>query len=115
MTLAPPVVSWLFDFEQQLPRVTCLLLTLAVGLFLVATVLAQALIALGHHLWVATGWLLGLVGLAVGTAFGGELTMRATQGLLSGAVVATTVLGALLYRELSGRATTVSERTAHVP
>lgn len=112
---APPVVSWMFDFEEQLPRATCLLLTLAVGLFLVATVLGQALIALGHHLWVATGWLLGLVGLAVGTTAGGELTMRATQGLLTGAVVATTVLGALLYRELSGWATTPTETTAQVP
>jgi O-antigen/teichoic acid export membrane protein len=111
-TLAPPVVSWLFDFEQQLPRATCLLLTLAVGLFLVATVIAQALIALGHHLWVATGWLLGLVGLAVGTAFGGEVTMRATEGLLTGAVLATAALGALLYRELSRWATTVVETAA---
>jgi O-antigen/teichoic acid export membrane protein len=107
--LAPPVVSWLFDFDQQLPRLTCLLLTLAVGLFLVATVMAQALIALGHHLWVATGWLLGLVGLAVGTAFGGEVTMRATEGLLTGAVLATAALGGLLYRELAGWATTGPE------
>ena len=80
---------------------TCLLLTLAIGLFLAATVVAQALIALGHHLWVATGWLLGLVGLAVGTAFGGEVTMRATEGLLTGAVLATAALGALLSRELA--------------
>ena len=66
--------------RRSCPRLTCLLLTLAVGLFLVATVFAQALIALGHNLWVATGWLLGLVGLAVGTVFGDEVTMRATRG-----------------------------------
>jgi O-antigen/teichoic acid export membrane protein len=100
-TFAPPVVSWLFDFDQQLPRVTCLLLTLAVGLFLVATALAQALIALGHHLWVATGWLLGLVGLAAGTAVGEAVVTRATNGLLAGAVLATTCLGLLLRRELA--------------
>jgi O-antigen/teichoic acid export membrane protein len=110
--LAPPVVSWLFDFDQELSRLTCLLLTLAVGLFLVATVFAQALIALGHNLWVATGWLLGLVGLAVGTFFGAEVTMRATEGLLTGAVVATAALGALLYRELSGWSTRVTEAAA---
>ena len=110
--LAPPVVSWLFDFDQELSRLTCLLLTLAVGLFLVATVFAQALIALGHNLWVATGWLLGLVGLAVGTFFGAEVTMRATEGLLTGAVVATAALGALLYRELSAWSTRVTEAAA---
>ncbi len=42
--LAPPVVSWLFDFDQQLSRSTCLLLTVSVGLFLVGVVLAQALL-----------------------------------------------------------------------
>ncbi|HEX5089858.1 MAG TPA: hypothetical protein VFV89_18770 [Nocardioides sp.] len=99
--VAPPVVSWLFDFDQELSRLTCLLVTLAVGLFLVATVCGQALIALGHHLWVAMGWLLGLAGLAIGTAFGDEVTMRATAGLITGAVVASAALGALLRRELS--------------
>jgi O-antigen/teichoic acid export membrane protein len=96
---APPVVSWLFDFEQQLSRVTCLVLTLAVGLFLVAVVLAQALLALGHHLWVTTGWLLGLVGLAAGTTPGGDVVTRANTGLLCGAVVATATLAFLLLRE----------------
>jgi O-antigen/teichoic acid export membrane protein len=97
--VAPPVVSWLFDFDQQLSRATCLLLTLAVGLFLVAVVLAQALLALGHHLWVTAGWLLGLVGLAAGTAAGGDVVTRANNGLLCGAVVATLTLARLLARE----------------
>ena len=76
------MVSWLFDFDQQLSRATCLLLTLSVGLFLVSVVLAQALLALGHHLWVTTGWLLGLVGLAVGTALSDGVVARANYGLL---------------------------------
>lgn len=97
--VAPPAVSWLFDFDQQLSRTTCLLLTLAIGLFLVAVVLAQALLALGHHLWVTTGWLLGLVGLAVGTAPSADVVTRANNGLLSGAVVATLALSLLLVRE----------------
>jgi O-antigen/teichoic acid export membrane protein len=98
---APPVVSWLFDFDQELSRSTCLLLTLAVGLFLVAVVLAQALLALGHHLWVTTGWLLGLVGLAAGTAASADVVTRATVGLLAGAVAATVSLAVLLQRERS--------------
>ncbi len=99
--VAPPVVSWLFDFDQELSRPTCLLLTLAVGLFLVAVVLAQALLALGHHLWVTTGWLLGLVGLAAGTALDDDVVARANPGLLCGAVVATASLALLLQREWS--------------
>ena len=47
--LAPSVVSWLFDFDERLTRTTYLLLTVAIGLFLIATVLAQALLALGRH------------------------------------------------------------------
>ena len=97
--VAPPLVSWLFDFDQQLSRTTCLLLTLSVGLFLASVVLAQALLALGHHLWVTTGWLLGLAGLAAGTALGGDVVTRATLGLLAGAVVSTAALALLLQRE----------------
>ena len=98
--VAPPVVSWLFDFDQQLSRTTCLFLTLSVGLFLVSVVLAQALLALGHHLWVTTGWLLGLVGLAVGTAIGDGVVARATAGLLIGAAVAAGALAVLLRVEV---------------
>jgi O-antigen/teichoic acid export membrane protein len=105
--IAPPVVSWLFDFPEQLSRWTCLLLTLSVGLFLVAVVLAQPLLALGHHIWVASGWLLGLVGLAVGTAAtaaaGGDVVAEATAGLMSGALVATASLAWLLRHELNRR------------
>jgi len=97
--VAPPVVSWLFDFDQELSRTTCLLLTLSVGLFLASVVLAQALLALDHHLWVTTGWLLGLVGLAVGTALGDGVVARATAGLLLGAAVAAISLAMLLTRE----------------
>ncbi|QIG44786.1 hypothetical protein G5V58_20180 [Nocardioides anomalus] len=97
--LAPPLVSWVFGFDQRLDRATCLLLTLAVGLFLVAVVLAQALLALGHHVWVTTGWLLGLAGLALGAAPDTGVVTRATLALLAGAAVATASLALLLRRE----------------
>ena len=93
------MTSWLFDFDQELTRSTCFWLTLAVGLFLVGIVLAQALLALGHHLWVTTGWLLGLVGLAFGTMLGDDVVTRANNGLLCGAAVATVTLALLLVRE----------------
>jgi O-antigen/teichoic acid export membrane protein len=98
--VAPPLVSWLFDFDQELSRTTCLLLTLAVGLFLVSVVIAQALLAMGHHLWVTAGWLLGLVGLAAGTAIESDVVTRANTGLLCGAGVAATALTVLLRVEV---------------
>ncbi len=99
--LGPSVISWLFDFDERLTRTTYLLLTVAIGLFLIATVLAQALLALGRHQAVTLGWLLGLVGLVAGTAWPGGAVDRATNGLLAGALVATLALAALLRRELS--------------
>lgn len=95
------MVSWLFDFDERLTRTTYLLLTVAIGLFLIATVLAQALLALGRHQAVTLGWLLGLIGLVAGTAWPGGAVDRATNGLLAGALVATLALAALLRREMS--------------
>jgi O-antigen/teichoic acid export membrane protein len=99
--LGPPVVSWLFDFDERLTRSTYLLLTVAVGLFLIATVLAQGLLALGRHLAVTWGWLAGLVGLVAGTLWPGDAVDRATNGLLAGALAATVALALLVRRELS--------------
>jgi O-antigen/teichoic acid export membrane protein len=112
--LGPPVISWLFAFDERLTRPTYLLLTLAVGLFLFATVLAQALLALGRHAAVTWGWLGGLLGLVAGTLWPGGAVDRATNGLLAGALVATVGLAVLLRRELSawarlGRAAALAE------
>ncbi len=99
--LAPSVVSWLFHFDERLSRPTYMLLTVAVGLFLVATVLAQALLALGRHGRVTLGWSGGLVGLVAGTLWPGSAVDRATNGLLVGALVATVGLALILHRELT--------------
>jgi O-antigen/teichoic acid export membrane protein len=100
-SIGPAAVSWLFDFDEQLGRGTLFLLAVAVALFLIATTLAQGLLGLGHHAWVATGWLLGIVGLAVGTTLGSSVVARATNGLLAGAAVATIAFGWLLLRGIS--------------
>jgi O-antigen/teichoic acid export membrane protein len=99
-TIGPAVVEWLFDFDEQLPIGVYLLLSLSVGLFLVATVLAQALIGLGLHAWVMIGWLSGLLGLAVGSLRGDSVVEQATRGLLVGALVTTVVLGLRLTQRI---------------
>ena len=99
--LGPRVIALLFDFHEPLSRAVYLFLTLSVGLFLVATILSQALLGLGRHGLVATGWLSALIGLAIGTLYPGSAVARANCALLAGAAVATVVLGGLLARELA--------------
>ena len=97
--LGPRVIALLFDFHEPLSRTVYLFLTLSVGLFLVATILSQALLGLGRHGLVATGWVSALLGLAIGTFYPGSAVARANCALLAGAAVATVVLGGLLARE----------------
>ena len=99
--LGPRVIALLFDFHEPLSRTVYLFLTLSVGLFLVATILSQALLGLGRHGLVATGWVSALLGLAIGTFYPGSAVARANCALLAGAAVATVVLGGLLARELA--------------
>ena len=86
----------LFDFRAGLSDVQFLALGLAVGLFLLSTVLAQALLARGLHAATSLGWLAGLVGLAAGAAAVGDPVTRATTGLLTGALVACMTFALLL-------------------
>jgi O-antigen/teichoic acid export membrane protein len=101
--LGPPAISWLFDFDERLGSATYLLLTVAVGLFLAATVLAQSLLALGRHRAVLWGWLVGVAGLVAATSWPGDAVDRATSGLLGGALLATLALVLLLRRALDDR------------
>ena len=74
-----------------------LALGLAVGLFLLSAVLAQALLARGRHAATSVGWLAGLVGLSAGAAVAGDPVTRATTGLLTGALVACAAFAGLLW------------------
>ena len=68
----------------------------SVGLFLESRVLGQAVLALGKHRSVAVGWLTGLVGLAVGPAFGDDAILKANLGLLVGTAASATAFTLLL-------------------
>ena len=73
---------------------------LSVGLFMASGVLGQAVLALGHHRFVALGWLTGLIGLALGTVLVDDPILRATMGLLVGAGAAAVTFTLLLWRAM---------------
>jgi O-antigen/teichoic acid export membrane protein len=99
--VGPWALHLLFGFDHNLDRLIFLQMTLAVGLFLVAAILAQSLLGRGEHAATTTGWLAGLVGLGAGTTIGHDTITRAAAGFLLGAATATTVLAFLLSRAMS--------------
>jgi O-antigen/teichoic acid export membrane protein len=98
--LGPVVIRAFFGFRQGLSPVTFLAMGLSVGLYLAATILAQALLGRGKHAWMMAGWLIGLAGLLAGTALPGSAVVRATTGFLSGAVAAALAFALLLAAAL---------------
>jgi O-antigen/teichoic acid export membrane protein len=74
------------------------LMSVSVGLFLMALVLGQGVLALGNHRGVTAAWLSGLAGLAIGIGFGTDPVVRATLGLLVGAAFVVVSFGGLLWR-----------------
>lgn len=98
--LGPWSLRLLFGPGFDLSWSVFLLMGLSVGLFMAATVLGQSLLALGEHRFVTTGWVLGLVGLVVGTGASHDAILRATLGLLVGAGVASVAFALLLWRIL---------------
>ena len=98
--LGPMLIRVFFGFREGLSPGIFLAMGLSVGLYLVAMILAQALLGRGLHAWTTAGWLLGLAGMAVGTAFPGSAVDRATTGFLSGAVAAACAFAVLLAAAL---------------
>jgi O-antigen/teichoic acid export membrane protein len=98
--VGPMLIRVFFGFREGLSSVTFLAMGLSVGLYLVAMVLAQALLGRGLHAWTTAGWLFGLAGMVAGTVFPGTAVDRATTGFLSGAVVAASAFAVLLAAAL---------------
>jgi O-antigen/teichoic acid export membrane protein len=96
MLLGPMAIRVFFGFREGLSPVTFLAMGVSVGLYLTAMILAQALLGRGKHAWTTAGWLVGLAGMAAGTAFAGSAVSRATTGFLSGAIAAACMFAVLL-------------------
>jgi O-antigen/teichoic acid export membrane protein len=76
-------------FDATLDRGTITMLALASGLYMIATAIAQAVIALRGHHQVAFGWISAFTTFLVVTALAGDdLLLRVNLGLVSGSAVA---------------------------
>ena len=65
--LGPVLIRLLFGFRDGVGAVTFLAMGVSVGLYLVAMILAQALLGRGMHAWTTAGWLIGLAAMLAGT------------------------------------------------
>ena len=87
---------WALDimYDGGLDRRTLTLLALSSGLYMLAVAVAQAVIALQGHRWVAIGWVAGFTSfLAMTTWSSNDLYLRVETGLVSGSAAALVVFG----------------------
>ena len=101
--VGPEMVRFFFGSEFELGRRDLLYLAAGSGIYMIAIVYAQALIALGAHSRVAVGWLAGLVGFIAATAAGSDLLLRVETGLLTGAAVAAGVMATIALERMRVR------------
>ena len=79
-------------YDGGLDRRTLTLLALSSGLYMLAVAVAQAVIALHGHRWVAIGWVAGVASFFSVTAWSSnDLYLRVELGLVSGSSVALAV------------------------
>jgi O-antigen/teichoic acid export membrane protein len=88
-------------YNGGLDRRTLTLLALSSGLYMLALAVAQAVIALHSHRWVAIGWLSSMVAFLLVTAFASsDLFLRVELGLVAGSAVALAVFSFALNERM---------------
>jgi O-antigen/teichoic acid export membrane protein len=103
--VGPFAVRILFGAEFELDHRTLGLLALGCALYMVASALSQAVIALGGHRLVAASWAAGVAGFVGGCAFAAEdLFLRVELGLVLGSASATISMAASLSSRLASGA-----------
>lgn len=89
-------------YEGGLDRRTLTLLALASGLYMLCIAVAQAVIALRGHRWVAVGWLSAVaVFLALTAWSSNDLYLRVEYGLVGGSAVALTIFAVALRSRIA--------------
>ena len=109
--VGPSLIATLFQFPQELSSWTFAATGVAAGLFLAATIMAQALLGRGRHAAIAAAWLVGIAGLVAGTAWPADAVGRATHGFLFGSIIAAAMFSILLARELRGWVPVADQRS----
>ena len=98
--VGPVLIRLLFGFRDGVGAIVFTAMGVSVGLFLVATILAQALLGRGMHAWTTAGWLIGLAAMVVGALLPGSAVDKATTGFLLGSVAAACTYAVLLAAAL---------------
>jgi O-antigen/teichoic acid export membrane protein len=89
-------------YEGGLDRRTLTLLALASGLYMLCVAIAQAVIALRGHRWVAIGWLSAVVVFLTLTAFSSnDLYLRVEIGLVGASITALIIFGLALKSQIA--------------
>jgi len=102
--VGPPILDRVYD--GGLDRRTLTLLALASGLYMMALAVAQAVIALHGHRFVAIGWLLAMLSFLVVTAVAGkDLFLRVELGLVAGSTMALVIFAFALRARMRDGAT----------
>jgi O-antigen/teichoic acid export membrane protein len=105
--VGPAVLGIVFGSEFDLGRRTLTLLALGSGAYLLAVPLAQATIALGGHLAMALGWVVGVVALvAVLVVDRGDLFLRVELSIVASGA-ASFVAQTLILRQRLARGTPI--------
>jgi O-antigen/teichoic acid export membrane protein len=89
-------------YEGGLDRRTLTLLAFASGLYMLCVAIAQAVIALRGHRWVAVGWLSAVVVFLTLTAFSSDdLYLRVEIGLVGASITALIIFGLALKSQIA--------------
>ncbi len=99
--LGPAVVRLAFGDEFALGRGDLATLAAGAGWFMVATVLAHALVAMSGHRRVAVGWAVGVAVAGVVVVLGQDLVWRVESGFAAGCTIAAIVHAAHLVRSIA--------------
>ena len=100
LVLGPFVIEVVYDAD--LSGRTLAMLALGSACYMVALSLAQAIIALRGHAWVAVGWIIGVVAFALGTWLSSDdLFRRVEVGLLVSSVAAMVTFALVLRQRLA--------------
>ena len=100
LVLGPVVIEIVYDAD--LTGRTLAMLALGSACYMVALSLAQAVIALKGHAYVAIGWIIGVIAFLLGTwLFSDDLFRRVEFGLLVSSVAAMVTFAVVLHRRLA--------------